>query len=142
MPRPMSSPYRTMEITLSNLVAFLEDLKQDADAAACVELMQAGVQDVNTRLFAAYYDSRPIAVIGILHDKYLRFVIVREPHRRKGVGRMLIEKYAQQVQAIMLPHAPVNSSSVMHTFFRHVGWKDYKQMDERTDSMIRGDFLA
>jgi len=43
MPRPMSSPYRYMEITLPNIQAFLEDLRQDSDSKECVELMQPHV---------------------------------------------------------------------------------------------------
>lgn len=142
MPRTMSSPYRYMEITLHNMQAFFEDLKQDSDAKHIVSLMENRILDREIRLHAAYYDNRPVAVIGITRDIYLGFVIVREPHRRKGVGRTLIEKYAQQVQGIMLNHVPVNKHSVPHSFFRNVGWRDCKQMDPNTDSMIRQDFQA
>lgn len=121
--------------------AFFEDLINDSDANECCALMKKHIINNEVILHAAYYDSRPVAVIGIYRGLYLAFVIVREPHRRKGIGRCLIEKYAQQVQAITLPHAD-RGSSVAHSFFRNVGWRDYKQMDMETDSMIRGDFLA
>lgn len=142
MPRPMSSPYRYMEITLHNMQAFFEDLRQDSDAKQIVALMQQHIINNEITLHAAYFESRPVAVIGIYRELYLAFVIVREPHRRKGIGRTLIEKYAKQVQSILLAHAPINGSSVAHKFFRNVGWRDYKQMDPVTDSMIRQDFLA
>ncbi|QQO90437.1 putative GNAT N-acetyltransferase [Erwinia phage pEa_SNUABM_5] len=141
MPRPMSSPYRCMEITLHNIQAFLEDLQQDSDAKECVELMQPHVCNPEITIHAAYFESRPVAVIGIYRGMYLAFVIVRQPHRRKGVGRCLMDKYATQVQSILIPHAD-RSDSLAHKFLRNVGWRDYKQMDLQTDSMIREDFKA
>lgn len=142
MPRPMSSPYRYMEITLHNMQAFFEDLAQDSDHKQMCDLMKKHIINKEITLHAAYFESRPVAVIAIYRELYLAFVIVREPHRRKGIGRYLIEKYAQQVQAITLPHVPINKPSAAHSFFRNVGWRDYKQVDMETDSMIRGDFLA
>ena len=141
MPRPMSSPYRYMEITLPNIQAFLEDLKQDSDAKECVEWMQPHVCNPEITIYAAYFDSRPVAVLGIYRGMYLAFVIVREPHRRKGIGRCLIEKYATRVQSILIPHAD-RGNSLAHKFLRNVGWRDYKQMGPKTDSMIREDFKA
>lgn len=138
MPRPMSSPYRTMEITLPNLAAFFEDLKQDSDAVKIVEQMQWAVHDPDVRIYAAYYDNRPVAVIGILQDVYLRFIVVREPHRRKGVGRSLVEKYAQHVKGITVD----KSDTGCQMFFRKVGWVDYEAMQLDQLAMIRGDFLA
>lgn len=141
MPRPMSSPYRYMEITLPNIQSFLEDLKQDSDAKLCVEFMRQHVINPECTIHAAYFESRPVAVIGIYRGMYLAFVVVREPHRRKGIGRCLIEKYAQQVQSILIPHAD-RGNTLAHKFLRNVGWRDYKQMSPDTDSMIREDFKA